>query len=225
MERKVRVRFAPSPTGALHLGGVRTALFNYLFARHYGGDFLLRIEDTDQTRYVPGAEEYIIESLKWCGLKVDEGVGVGGEYGPYRQSERKEIYKKYALQLVESGNAYYSFDTAEELDAMRKECEGRGETFIYNATSRGKLKNSLNMDAGKVKQLLDVLREDDLVILTADHGNNPTSVWTCVSTTKYRIRENHPDATKKDHIEEIQQSSGFLAIKVNDNQLKTIEKE
>ena len=96
MERKVRVRFAPSPTGALHLGGVRTALFNYLFARHYGGDFLLRIEDTDQTRYVPGAEEYIIESLKWCGLKVDEGVGVGGEYGPYRQSERKEIYKKYA---------------------------------------------------------------------------------------------------------------------------------
>ena len=155
MERKVRVRFAPSPTGALHLGGVRTALFNYLFARHYGGDFLLRIEDTDQTRYVPGAEEYIIESLKWCGLKVDEGVGVGGEYGPYRQSERKEIYKKYALQLVESGNAYYSFDTAEELDAMRKECEGRGETFIYNATSRGKLKNSLNMDAGKVKQLLE----------------------------------------------------------------------
>ena len=155
MERKVRVRFAPSPTAALHLGGVRTALFNYLFARHYGGDFLLRIEDTDQTRYVPGAEEYIIESLKWCGLKVDEGVGVGGEYGPYRQSERKEIYKKYALQLVESGNAYYSFDTAEELDAMRKECEGRGETFIYNATSRGKLKNSLNMDAGKVKQLLE----------------------------------------------------------------------
>ena len=105
MERKVRVRFAPSPTGALHLGGVRTALFNYLFARHYGGDFLLRIEDTDQTRYVPGAEEYIIESLKWCGLKVDEGVGVGGEYGPYRQSERKEIYKKYALQLEDSSSA------------------------------------------------------------------------------------------------------------------------
>ena len=125
MERKVRVRFAPSPTGALHLGGVRTALFNYLFARHYGGDFLLRIEDTDQTRYVPGAEEYIIESLKWCGLKVDEGVGVGGEYGPYRQSERKEIYKKYALQLVESGNAYYSFDTAEELDAMSVKAVGK----------------------------------------------------------------------------------------------------
>lgn len=155
MERKVRVRFAPSPTGALHLGGVRTALFNYLFARHHGGDFLLRIEDTDQTRYVPGAEEYIIESLKWCGLTVDEGVGAGGEYGPYRQSERKELYKKYALQLVESGNAYYSFDTAEELDAQRKACEERGETFIYNALSRKELKNSLHMDADEVKILLE----------------------------------------------------------------------
>lgn len=155
MERKVRVRFAPSPTGALHLGGVRTALFNYLFARHHGGDFLLRIEDTDQTRYVPGAEEYIIESLKWCGLTVDEGVGVGGEYGPYRQSERKELYKKYAFQLVESGNAYYSFDTAEELDAQRKACEERGSTFIYNALSRRELKNSLHMDADEVKGLLE----------------------------------------------------------------------
>lgn len=155
MERKVRVRFAPSPTGALHLGGVRTALFNYLFAHHHGGDFLLRIEDTDQTRYVPGAEEYIIESLKWCGLTVDEGVGVGGEYGPYRQSERKELYKKYAFQLVESGNAYYSFDTAEELDAQRKACEERGATFIYNALSRKELKNSLHMDADEVKGLLE----------------------------------------------------------------------
>lgn len=155
MERKVRVRFAPSPTGALHLGGVRTALFNYLFARHHGGDFLLRIEDTDQTRYVPGAEEYIIESLKWCGLTVDEGVGVGGEFGPYRQSERKDIYKQYALQLVESGNAYYSFDTAEELDAQRKTCEERGETFIYNALSRKELKNSLHMDADEVRNLLE----------------------------------------------------------------------
>ena len=155
MERKVRVRFAPSPTGALHLGGVRTALFNYLFARHHGGDFLLRIEDTDQTRYVPGAEEYIIESLKWCGLTVDEGVGVGGEYGPYRQSERKEMYRQYALQLVESGNAYYSFDTAEELDALRKESEGKGETFMYNAKSRGSLKNSLNLSKEEVQKLLD----------------------------------------------------------------------
>lgn len=155
MERKVRVRFAPSPTGALHLGGVRTALFNYLFARHYGGDFLLRIEDTDQTRYVPGAEEYIIESLKWCSLKVDEGVGAGGEYGPYRQSERKAIYKAYAEQLIASGNAYYSFDTAEELDALRKACEEQGETFIYNARSRKKLKNSLNLSPEEVEKLLN----------------------------------------------------------------------
>ncbi len=154
-ERKVRVRFAPSPTGALHLGGVRTALFNYLFARHHHGDFLLRIEDTDQTRYVPGAEEYIINSLKWCGLQVDEGVGVGGEYGPYRQSERKELYRQYALQLVESGHAYYSFDTPEELDCQRKACESRGETFIYNARTRGQLKNSLNQSAAEVKDLLN----------------------------------------------------------------------
>lgn len=154
MERKVRVRFAPSPTGALHLGGVRTALFNYLFARHNGGDFLLRIEDTDQTRYVAGAEEYIIKSLEWCGLKVDEGVGTGGEYGPYRQSERKDIYKQYALQLVASGNAYYSFDTPEELEACRKTCEEKGETFIYNAMSRGKLRNSLNMEASEVEEVL-----------------------------------------------------------------------
>ena len=155
MDRKVRVRFAPSPTGALHLGGVRTALFNYLFARHHGGDFLLRIEDTDQTRYVPGAEEYIIESLKWCGLTVDEGVGVGGEYGPYRQSERKPLYKQYALQLVESGNAYYSFDTAEELNAQRAACESKGETFMYNAISRKNMKNSLTMSTEEVKTLLD----------------------------------------------------------------------
>ncbi len=154
MNQKVRVRFAPSPTGALHLGGVRTALFNYLFARRHGGDFLLRIEDTDQARYVPGAEEYIIESLKWCGLTVDEGVGAGGDCGPYRQSERKAIYKEYALKLVESGNAYYSFDTAEELDALRKDCETKGETFIYNAKSRGNLKNSLHMEPEEVKQLL-----------------------------------------------------------------------
>ena len=155
MDRKVRVRFAPSPTGALHLGGVRTALFNYLFARHHGGDFLLRIEDTDQTRYVPGAEEYIINSLQWCGLQVDEGVGVGGEYGPYRQSERKEIYRKYALQLVESGNAYYSFDTAEELDVLRKKGEEQKETFIYNAKTREQLKNSLNMPEEETLQLIE----------------------------------------------------------------------
>ncbi|MGL5682018.1 MAG: glutamate--tRNA ligase [Marinifilaceae bacterium] len=155
MERKVRVRFAPSPTGALHLGGVRTALFNYMFARRHGGDFILRIEDTDQTRYVEGAEEYIIESLKWCGLTFDEGVGFGGEYGPYRQSERKALYKDYAMQLIENGNAYYSFDTAEELDAYRSACEQRGETFIYNAKSRTSLKNSLSMSADEVAALLN----------------------------------------------------------------------
>lgn len=155
MDRKVRVRFAPSPTGALHLGGIRTALFNYLFARHHGGDFLLRIEDTDQTRYVEGAEEYIMESLKWCGLTVDEGMGVGGEYGPYRQSERKSLYKQYALQLVESGNAYYSFDSAEELNALRAACEAKGETFIYNAATRKSLKNSLTMSAEEVKSRLE----------------------------------------------------------------------
>ena len=154
MERKVRVRFAPSPTGALHMGGVRTALFNYLFAKKHGGDFLLRIEDTDQTRYVPGAEEYIQEALKWCGLIVDEGVGAGGDCGPYRQSERKPLYKQYAEQLVVSGNAYYSFDTAEELAAERAACEARKETFIYNAQSRGRLKNSLNMSAEQVAQAL-----------------------------------------------------------------------
>lgn len=155
MERKVRVRFAPSPTGALHLGGVRTALFNYLFARRHGGDFLLRIEDTDQTRYVPGAEKYIADSLEWCGLKVDEGVGVGGEYGPYRQSERKDIYKQYALQLIESGHAYYAFDTSEELDKLRKGCEERGETFIYNARSRKELRNSLHLQPSETKTLID----------------------------------------------------------------------
>lgn len=154
MEKKVRVRFAPSPTGALHLGGVRTALFNYLFARRHGGDFLLRIEDTDQTRYVEGAEAYIIESLKWCGLTVDEGVGVGGEFGPYRQSERKELYKAYAMQLIENGNAYYSFDTAEELDAERKACEEKGETFIYNAKTRHALRNSLSMNTEQLDELL-----------------------------------------------------------------------
>ena len=155
MNRKVRVRFAPSPTGALHLGGVRTALFNYLFARHHGGDFLLRIEDTDQTRYVPGAEEYIVEALRWCGLTVDEGVGVGGPRGPYRQSERKAMYGEYARRLVESGHAYYAFDTAEELARLRAEHEGRGETFTYGAATRGRLRNSLTMPAEEVQRLLE----------------------------------------------------------------------
>ena len=118
-ERKVRVRFAPSPTGALHIGGVRTALYNYLFARPHGGDLVFRIEDTDSTRFVPGAEEYIIESFKWLGIKFDEGVSFGGNYGPYRQSERRDIYKKYVEQLLDAGKAYIAFDTPEELEAKR----------------------------------------------------------------------------------------------------------
>ena len=118
-QRKVRVRFAPSPTGALHIGGVRTALYNYLFAKQNGGDLILRIEDTDSQRFVPGAEAYIIEALTWLGIKFDEGVGFGGEYGPYRQSERRDIYKKYVDQLLEAGHAYIAFDTPEELEIGR----------------------------------------------------------------------------------------------------------
>ncbi|MGQ8337108.1 glutamate--tRNA ligase [Sunxiuqinia sp. A32] len=149
---KVRVRFAPSPTGPLHMGGVRTALFNYLFAKKNGGDFLLRIEDTDQTRYVPGAEDYIIESLKWCGLTPDEGAGIGGEFGPYRQSERKEIYKQFADQLIESGNAYYAFDTPEELDALRAAAEANKEVFSYDMHTRGELKNSLVLSEEEIQR-------------------------------------------------------------------------
>ena len=150
-ERKVRVRFAPSPTGPLHMGGVRTALFNYLFAKKHGGDFILRIEDTDQNRYVPGAEEYIIESLTWCGLNPVEGPGIGGNFGPYRQSERKEIYKKYADQLIESGWAYYAFDTPEEIETLRKEAEANKETFSYGIGTREQLNNSLKLSAKEVE--------------------------------------------------------------------------
>lgn len=162
MSQQVRVRFAPSPTGPLHMGGVRTALYNYLFARNHGGKMILRIEDTDSQRFVPGAEEYIIESLRWCGIEIDEGVGVGGPHAPYRQSERREIYLKYALQLVEAGWAYYAFDTAAELDALRKECESRGETFAYNYTVREKLPTSLSLSAEEVRERID--RGDQWVI-------------------------------------------------------------
>ncbi len=130
---QVRVRFAPSPTGPLHIGGVRTALYNYLFARHTGGKMILRIEDTDQNRYVPGAENYIIDSLNWAGIKFDEGVHVGGPFAPYRQSDRKEIYRRYADELIRSGHAYFGFDTAEELDAKRKEAEKEKKVFTYDA--------------------------------------------------------------------------------------------
>jgi glutamyl-tRNA synthetase len=152
---KVRVRFAPSPTGPLHMGGVRTALFNYLFAKKHGGDFILRIEDTDQNRFVPGAEEYIEESLKWCGLNPVEGPGVGGAYGPYRQSERKEIYRKYADQLVESGWAYYAFDTTEEIEQLRLNAEAKNETFSYGIGTRENLNNSLKMSPEEVQKKMD----------------------------------------------------------------------
>ncbi len=142
--KEIRVRFAPSPTGPLHIGGVRTALYNYLFAKKHNGKFLLRIEDTDQNRYVPGAEQYIIEALNWCGIKYDEGVGVGGPHEPYRQSERKELYFSYAKQLLDEGKAYYAFDTAEELEAMRERLTAKGvATPQYDHLSRKEMKNSL----------------------------------------------------------------------------------
>lgn len=154
--KKVRVRFAPSPTGALHIGGVRTALYNYLFAKKYGGDFLLRIEDTDQTRYVAGAEEYIVESLKWCGIQVDEGVTVGGNFAPYRQSERKPIYRQYAEQLVASGNAYYAFDTPEELQAMRERLQAqKSDNQQYNALSRKQMTNSFTLSAAEIQARIE----------------------------------------------------------------------
>lgn len=158
-EKRVRVRFAPSPTGGLHMGGVRTALFNYLFAKHHGGDFILRIEDTDQTRFVKGAEEYIINSLKWCGIEPNEGVGFGdGPHAPYKQSERKAkgIYQKYADKLIADGHAYYAFDTAEELDEMRKRLEAAKVVAPqYNAVSRQTMKNSLALSEDEVKKLMD----------------------------------------------------------------------
>ncbi len=149
-ERKVRVRFAPSPTGALHIGGVRTALYNYLFAKQHGGDLVFRIEDTDSNRFVPGAEEYIIESFKWLGIKFDEGVSFGGEYGPYRQSERRDIYKKYVKQLLDAGKAYIAFDTPEELEAKRQEIKN----FQYDAHTRMQMRNSLSLPKEEVEALI-----------------------------------------------------------------------
>lgn len=155
MEREVRVRFAPSPTGALHIGGVRTALYNYLFAKKHGGKMLLRIEDTDQTRFVAGAEEYIFNALKWVGIKIDEGVQEGGAFAPYRQSERKPMYKQYAEKLVSDGNAYYAFDTPEELDIMREELKAaKVVNPQYNAITRVRMKNSLTLPEDEVKKKL-----------------------------------------------------------------------
>ncbi len=154
-QTRVRVRFAPSPTGPLHIGGVRTALYNYLFARKHGGDFLLRIEDTDQNRYVPGAEEYIMESLRWCGIEWDEGVGKEGPHAPYRQSERKLLYRQYAIQLIESGHAYYAFDTPEELESMRKKLEAEKGNAQYDALTRGNMRNSLTLSEKETQELLE----------------------------------------------------------------------
>ena len=165
MERRTRVRFAPSPTGPLHMGGVRTALYNYLYAKRNGGDFILRIEDTDSHRFVPGAEEYIIEALRWCGIFPDEGVDAEGKvvetpsprhpHAPYRQSQRKPIYRKYAETLVDNGYAYYAFDTPEELEAARAEAEAAKETFIYNQVTRLRMRNSLTLPSDEVKRLLE----------------------------------------------------------------------
>ncbi len=154
MSNKVRVRFAPSPTGGLHIGGLRTALFNYLFAKKHGGDFILRIEDTDQTRFVEGAEQYIEEALEWSGIPYDEGPNKDSGFGPYRQSERKAIYKNYALELIEKGHAYYAFDTPEALQAHRTNHEEKGKTFIYNGHNRLKLDNSLSLTAQEVANKL-----------------------------------------------------------------------
>ena len=151
MERRVRVRFAPSPTGPLHIGGVRTALYNYLFAKKHGGDMVFRIEDTDSNRFVEGAEAYIIESFKWFGIKFDEGVSYGGDKGPYRQSERRSIYKKYVDQLLEAGKAYIAFDTPEELEQKRSEIEN----FQYDASTRMMMRNSLSLPAEQVKEMID----------------------------------------------------------------------
>ena len=172
--KDIRVRFAPSPTGPLHIGGVRTALYNYLFAKKNGGKFILRIEDTDQTRFVPGAEQYIIKAFEWCGITFDEGVTKGGEYGPYTQSERKELYKQYADKLIETGHVYYAFDTPEELGTIRTKFESQKKTFVYNAVERKQLRNSLFFNDEETNELIEkgipyVIRfkmpEDELVVM------------------------------------------------------------
>ncbi len=155
MEMPVRVRFAPSPTGPLHIGGVRTALFNFLFAKKHGGCFILRIEDTDQSRFVPGAEAYIVEALQWLGIPFDEGPGKDGRFGPYRQSERGAFYEKYVHQLLETGWAYYAFDTPEELEALRESCEKEGKTFIYNWENRDRMNNSLSLGPEATARMLE----------------------------------------------------------------------
>ena len=180
MSRPVRVRFAPSPTGPLHIGGVRTALFNYLFAKKHNGVFYLRIEDTDQNRFVPGAEQYIFEALEWLGISPSETVGKNEKFGPYRQSERKELYKQYADQLINSDWAYYAFDTAEALDELRRETEANGKTFIYNWEIREKLSNSFTLSKEEVKRRIE--NGDDYVIRFKIHDPKD-GVHGIISTT------------------------------------------
>ena len=154
-KKPVRVRFAPSPTGPLHMGGVRTALYNYLFAKKHGGTFIIRIEDTDQARYVEGAQDYILDALGWCGIMPSEGPGIGGDFGPYVQSERKDIYRSYAEDIIESGKAYYAFDTAEELTIMREQAREMGmPNWQYNGVSRESMKNSISLPSEEVQRLL-----------------------------------------------------------------------
>ncbi|PCJ81992.1 MAG: glutamate--tRNA ligase [Bacteroidetes bacterium] len=172
ISKNVRVRFAPSPTGPLHMGGVRTALYNYLFAKSKGGKFLLRIEDTDQTRYVEGAEEYVREALEWCGIEIDEGVVAGGDFGPYRQSERNSFYREAVEKLLESGHAYMAFDTPEELDIMRKEAEGKKEVFQYDAKTRGGCKNSLSLNADEVEELIESEAQYIIRFMTPDEAED-----------------------------------------------------
>lgn len=173
MSKQVRVRFAPSPTGPLHIGGVRTALFNYLFAKKNNGVFYLRVEDTDQNRFVPGAEAYIMEALNWLGIAPSETVGINEKFGPYRQSERKDIYKQYADQLIQSGWAYYAFDTAETLDAQRKHHEAAGNSFIYNWKSRTSLDNSLTLSKEETEQR--IANGDEYVIRFKMYDGEDTS--------------------------------------------------
>ena len=184
---KVRVRFAPSPTGPLHMGGVRTALYNYLFAKKHNGDFLLRLEDTDQTRLVPGAEQYILDALSWCKINIDEGLGHGGDLGPYKQSDRKPMYRQYADILLEKGHAYYAFDTAEELDDMRQRMKNAGvPSPQYNSVVRDSMQNSISLSEDEVKQRLD--KGDSYVIRIKMPRNEEVKIndtirgWVVVNT-------------------------------------------
>ncbi|MBL6658282.1 MAG: glutamate--tRNA ligase [Flavobacteriales bacterium] len=184
---KVRVRFAPSPTGPLHMGGVRTALYNYLFAKKHNGDFLLRLEDTDQTRLVPGAEQYILDALSWCKINIDEGLGHGGDLGPYRQSDRKPMYRQYADILLEKGHAYYAFDTAEDLDEMRQRMKNAGvPSPQYNSVVRDSMQNSISLSEDEVKERLD--RGDSYVIRVKMPRNEEVKIndtirgWVVVNT-------------------------------------------